>query len=91
MVTAFVLINAQRDRIAPAAQEILALPGVTEVYSIAGDWDLAAVARVRHNEDLAGLVTEDLIRVAGITRTTTLIAFRQYSRHDLERMFGLGT
>jgi DNA-binding Lrp family transcriptional regulator len=91
MVTAFVLINAQRDRIAPAAQEILALPGVTEVYSIAGDWDLAAVARVRHNEDLARLVTEDLIRVAGITRTTTLIAFRQYSRHDLERMFGLGT
>lgn len=42
------------------------------------------------NEDLANLVTENLIAVKGITKTTTLIAFRQYSRHDLERVFGLG-
>jgi DNA-binding Lrp family transcriptional regulator len=90
MVTAIVLINAKRERIAAAAQEILAVEGITEIYSVAGDWDLVAVARVRHNDDLARLVTEDLIRVGGITRTNTLVAFRQYSRHDLERMFGLG-
>jgi len=90
MVTAFILVNVQRERIAAASQEILKLDGIAEVYSIAGPYDLVAVARVRENEQLAKLVTEDLIRIGGITKTTTLIAFRQYSRYDLERMFGLG-
>ena len=90
MVTAFILINAERDRIADAAQEILAVDGVAEVYSVAGEHDLVAVARVRENDQLAKLVTEDLIAVKGLTRTTTLIAFRQYSEYDLERMFSLG-
>ena len=89
MITAFILINAQRERIAASADEILGLEGITEVYSVAGDYDLVAVARVRENEDLAKLVTEKLITVKGLTKTTTLIAFRQYSKHDLERMFGL--
>jgi len=90
MVTAFILINAERERIAGAAQEILNLDGVAEVYSVAGEWDLVAVARVRENEELAKLVTEGMIGVKGITKTTTLIAFRQYSRYDLERMFSVG-
>ncbi len=90
MVTAFILINAERARIAGAAQEILQLDGVAEVYSVAGDYDLVAVARVAENDQLARLVTEDLIGVEGLTRTQTLIAFRQYSRYDLERMFALG-
>lgn len=89
MITAFILISAQRERIAAAADEILAIPGIAEVYSVAGDYDLVAVARVRENEDLAKLVTEGMVTVKGLTRTNTLIAFRQYSRHDLERMFGL--
>ena len=89
MITAFILINAQRERIAAAADEILNIPGITEVYSVAGDYDLVAVARVRENEDLAKLVTEGMVAVKGLTKTATLIAFRQYSRHDLERMFGL--
>jgi len=90
MVTAFVLINAERQRIAQAAQEILGVEGVTEVYSVAGPYDLVAVVRVRQNDQLAKVVTENLIAVAGIVKTTTLIAFRQYSRYDLERMFALG-
>ena len=90
MVTAFILINAQRDRIAPAAQEILGFDGITEVYSVAGTYDLVAVARVKENEQLAKLATEDLIAVKGLIKTTTLIAFRQYSKHDLERMFSIG-
>jgi DNA-binding Lrp family transcriptional regulator len=90
MVTAFILINAARDKIAAASQEILGLDGITEVYSVAGPYDVVAVARVAHNEQLAKLVTEDLIKVQGITQTSTLIAFRQYSRWDLERIFGLG-
>ena len=90
MVTAFTLIKVKRDRIHDAPQEVLDIDGVTEVYSVAGDCDLVAVARVRENEQLAKLVTEDMIAVDGIIDTTTLIAFRQYSEHDLEGMFGLG-
>jgi DNA-binding Lrp family transcriptional regulator len=89
MITAFILVNAERERIAAAADEILNIAGITEVYSVAGDYDLVAVARVRENEDLATLVTEGMVAVKGLTRTNTLIAFRQYSKHDLERMFGL--
>jgi DNA-binding Lrp family transcriptional regulator len=89
MITAFILVNAERERIAAAADEILNIAGITEVYSVAGDYDLVAVARVRENEDLATLVTESMVAVKGLTRTNTLIAFRQYSKHDLERMFGL--
>ena len=91
MVTAFILVNAERERIAGASQEILKLDGIAEVYSVAGPYDLVAVARVKENEQLAKLVTEDLIKVKGLTKTTTLIAFRQYSRFDLERMFALGS
>ncbi len=90
MVTAFILCNAEREKIAEAAQQLLSFDGVAEVYSVSGPYDLVAVARVRENEALARLVTEDLIHIKGITRTTTLIAFRQYSKFDLERMFGLG-
>lgn len=90
MVTAFILINAERTRIATAAQEILKIDGIAEVYSVAGPFDLVAVARVSHNDELAKLVTEDLIAIGGLTRTETLISFRQFSRYDLERMFSLG-
>jgi DNA-binding Lrp family transcriptional regulator len=90
MVAAFILRKIRRERIAGASQEILALDGIPEVYSVAGEADVVAVARVRENEQLAKLVTEDMIAVKGIIDTTTLIAFRQYSRFDLERMFGLG-
>jgi DNA-binding Lrp family transcriptional regulator len=90
MVTAFILITAERTRIAAAAQEILKIDGIAEVYSVAGPYDLVAVARVAENDQLAKLVTEDLIAIAGLTRTETLIAFRQFSRFDLERMFSLG-
>ena len=90
MVTAFILISAERERIAGAAQEILELDGIAEVYSVAGPYDLVAVARVRENEGLAKLVTEGLIGVQGLMDTQTLIAFRQYSKHDLERLFSLG-
>jgi DNA-binding Lrp family transcriptional regulator len=87
MVTAFILMNVERQRIKAAAQEIQQIKGIKEVYSVAGDYDLVAVARVRKNEAIADLVTEQLIEVDGITNTNTLISFRQYTDYDLEKMF----
>lgn len=91
MVTAIVLIRARRDRIPETTQALLELKGVCEVYSVAGEWDIAAIIRVRENEQLAELVTRKMLKLEGIEKTTTLIAFEAFSKYDLERMFSLGT
>ena len=87
MVTALVLMNAERARINEVAEQLADLAGISEVYSVAGRYDLVAVIRVKTNEALADLVTGQIRKVNGIQATETLIAFRAYSRHDLERMF----
>ena len=89
MVTAIILIKAERGGVEKASQGLLKIKGITEVYSVAGEYDVVAVARVRQNDDLAKLVTEDMLNVEGISRTETLIAFRQYSHFDLAAMFDL--
>jgi len=90
MVTAIILLNVERDKINETAQELLELGGVSEVYSIAGEWDLAVIVRVAANEALADLVTEHMLKLSGITKSTTLIAFKAWSKHDIERMFSIG-
>ena len=90
MVSALILINIERDKINSVADALVGISGVSEVYSVAGQYDLVAVIRVSTNDELADVVTRQILRVAGITRTETLISFRVYSRHDLEAMFSIG-
>ncbi|MDF2092382.1 MULTISPECIES: Lrp/AsnC family transcriptional regulator [unclassified Knoellia] len=90
MISAIVLINAEVDRIPEVAQAIAELDGVSEVYSVAGDVDLIAMVRVRAHEELADVIADRLNKVDGVTGTSTHIAFRTYSRHDLEAAFSLG-
>jgi len=90
LITALVMMNAERSRIAAIPQELLKISGVTEVYSIAGDYDLVAMVRVKQADDLATVVTEGFAKVDGITRTMTLIAFKCYSNYDLEHVFQIG-
>ena len=90
MVSAVVLLNMERDAINEVAQQLVAMEGVTEVYSVAGQYDLVVIVRVPDNEALAELVTERLLKLGGIRRSETLIAFRVHSRYDLERMFAVG-
>lgn len=90
MVTAVVLVNARRDMVNETAQDLTELQGVSEVYSVAGPYDLVAIIRARDNEEMADLVTGSMLRMVGIEKTTTLVAFRAYSRYDLERMFAIG-
>jgi DNA-binding Lrp family transcriptional regulator len=90
MITAFVMMNAEKDRIAAIPDELLKIGGVTEVYSVAGDFDLVAIVRVKEADELAKVVTERFVKVQGITQTRTLIAFRCYSNYDLEHMFDIG-
>lgn len=91
MITAFVMINVEASHIPEAAQEISEIDGVSEVYSIAGaDWDLIAVVRVRRYEDLAEVIPSRVSKAGGVLNTTTHIAFRSFSEHDLEAAFSLG-
>ena len=90
MVTAIVLLHVERDQINPVAERLADVPGVTEVYSVAGRYDLAAVIRTKTNDELADVITQQIRQVGGILDTETLIAFRTYSRHDLEAAFSLG-
>ncbi|HEV8344581.1 MAG TPA: Lrp/AsnC ligand binding domain-containing protein [Candidatus Binatia bacterium] len=90
MLSAIVLLTVERDKINSVADTVADLEGVSEVYSVAGRYDLAAIVRVKTNDDLAKVVTEHIRKVPGIASSETLIAFRVYSRHDLERMFSIG-
>lgn len=90
MITAVVLITAAADQIPEAAQAVSEIDGVSEVYSVAGDVDLVAMVRVREHEHLADVIAGHVSKVPGILSTNTLIAFRSYSRHDLESAFAIG-
>ena len=90
MITAIVLVQAEVDRIPEVAQEIAAIDGVSEVYSVTGDADLIAMVRVQQHEDLADVIADRLSKVQGVRGTSTHIAFRTYSRHELEATFSLG-
>ena len=90
MVNAIVLLNVQSDRINQVAEELAGLDGISEVYSVDGQYDLVALIRARNDEQVASLVTEELLRVEGLLSSETLIAFRTYSKHDLDGMFSVG-
>ena len=89
-VHAVVLIECEIDEIPEAAQAIAGIDGVSEVYSVAGEFDLVAIVRVANHEDLASVIPGGIAKVQGVARTETLIAFQVYSKHDLERLFSLG-
>jgi len=90
VLTAFVQIQAVPDRVADLATEIADVEGVSEVYSVTGDADLVVIVRVREHEHLADVVTGSIARLPGIVHTSTMIAFKAFSRHDLDAMWGLG-
>jgi len=90
MITAIVFVQAEVDRIPEVAEEIAALDGVTEVYSVTGGIDLVAMVRVREHDQLAAVVADRLNKVSGVLETETHIAFRAYSKHDLDAAFDLG-
>lgn len=89
MVTAIILIDVARHRINDVAEQLAGTAGISEVYSVSGQHDLIAIVRVEHTDDLAELVTAHLLKIDGIVKTETLLAFKAYSRHDLEAMFSV--
>ena len=90
MITAIVFVKADVARIPQVAEAIAAVDGVSEVYSVTGQIDLIALVRVIDHDDVARVVADSVNKVSGVTETETHIAFRTYSKHDLESAFSLG-
>lgn len=91
MVTALVLVNLERGKVNEVAEQLLKLDGVSEVFSVAGQYDLVALLRTNTNEQIADLVTAKILEVPFITRTETLMAFKAFSKEDLGAMFSIGS
>lgn len=90
MTHAIVLIRADREHVATLGEALADVDGVAEAYSVTGEWDYVAIVRVAGEEDLAEVVTARLAGLPGVERTYTMVAFKAYSRHDLEQMFSIG-
>jgi DNA-binding Lrp family transcriptional regulator len=90
MVTALVLINTERTKVNEVADALVEIDGVTEVYSVAGKYDLIALLRVADNEAMADLVTRGILEIDGIADSETLVAFRVHSKFDLATIFDVG-
>lgn len=90
MVTSIILLNVERTKINEVAETLAGMKGISEVYSVSGNYDLVAIVRVHSNEELADLVTKHLLKIDSILKTETMLAFQAFSRHDLEAMFSIG-
>ncbi|HWH92517.1 MAG TPA: Lrp/AsnC ligand binding domain-containing protein [Baekduia sp.] len=90
MTTAIVLIEAERDALSSLGGELAGLQGVAEAYSVTGEWDFVAIVRVPRHEQLAEVITGELVKLPGVGRTQTMVAFEVFSEHDLQAMFSIG-
>jgi len=78
MIRALVLMNVERGKVPATAKQLAAMDEVVDVYSVAGGYDLVAIIQTQEYERLAEVVTEKLQTIDHVSRTTTLMAFRNY-------------
>ena len=90
MTHAVVLIEAERDALSTLGGKLAGLEGVAEAYSVTGEWDFVAIVRVPRHEQLADVITGQLVKLPGVSRTQTMVAFEVFSEHDLQAMFSIG-
>jgi len=90
MTNAIVLIQADRDAMAALGSALADIPGVSEAYTVTGEWDFVAIVRVARHEQLAATITGELLQLPGVVKTQTMVAFEAFSKHDLDAMFSIG-
>lgn len=90
MITAIVLVEAERDVFATLGSALIDIDGVAEAYSVTGEWDFVAIVRVPRHEMLSEVVSGTIGVLPGVVGTQTMVAFEAFSRHDLEALFDLG-
>ena len=90
MISAIILMNIERHKINETAELLNDMPEISEVFSVSGRYDLIAIVRVQNIDDLSVLVTNHLLKIGSIEKTDTLLAYKTYSKHDLDAMFSIG-
>ncbi len=90
MVTAIVALKVDRKLVNEIASKLYKMKGVTEVFSVTGRYDLIVLVRTKDNEKMADIITGSMLKVEGILDSETMLAFRTFSKHDLEAMFSIG-
>lgn len=89
-VTAFVMIKTEGRRASEVAQRVAEIEHVAEVYSVTGNYDLIAILHLPMYEQLAEIVPDRIAMIDGITETETTLAFRAYTRRELDSAFDIG-
>jgi DNA-binding Lrp family transcriptional regulator len=90
MISAIILMNIERHKINETAELLNDMPEISEVFSVSGRYDLIAIVRVQNIDNLSVLVTNHLLKIDSIEKTDTLLAYKTYSKHDLDAMFSIG-
>lgn len=90
MVTAFVMIKTEVRRTSEVAQRIADLEHVAEVYSVTGEYDIIVILHLSTYEQLAEVVPDQIAMIDGVAETETTLAFRAYTRRELDTAFDIG-
>ena len=87
MVTGIVLINVERAMISNVINGLMKIDGVSEVYTVAGEYDLVAMIRVDSNAKLAEIIATKMTSdIKGIIHTKTLISLNANAKFDLSSL-----
>jgi len=78
MYTALVLVNTSKGMVSKVAKTLGAIDEVTEVYSVAGPYDLVAKIQVEEYEWFAEVIAGKIHEIEGIDAAETLMAFKTY-------------
>ena len=87
MTTAIILVNVKRSKLKAVTKSIKDIKGITEVYTVAGEYDLVAMLRVKDISIFQTILTEQMTNIEGVTRTKTLIALDVASDVDMGKVF----
>jgi DNA-binding Lrp family transcriptional regulator len=89
MTTSIILINVKRSMLKEATEQVKNISGVTEVYTVAGEYDLVAMLRMKDPSKLSAVLTEEMSNIEGVTHTKTLFALGVLSSFDLDKIFSV--
>ena len=90
MVTGIALVTVERKMLRQVTEALLKIQGVTEVYTVAGEYDLVVMIRVATNAELADVIATRMTHdIYGINHTKTLITLNVDSKIDLEKVFNI--
>lgn len=90
MVTGIVLVNVERPQLRQVIDDMMALDGVSEVYAVAGEYDLVVIIRVKTNAELADIIATKMTRdISGIVHAKTLVTLEAQAKVDLAQVFNL--